>query len=50
MNEQIDTLVETLRRTKDKNVKAVLVEVFIATYGPIPNERGEEVRQAILGE
>ena len=47
MNKMIEMLVIALKLTKDENEKAILLQSYIAEFGPIPDEYGEIVRDAI---
>ena len=40
----IEILVELLKQTSDKNIKAVLLQSYIQQLGPIPNEYADVVR------
>jgi len=37
---KINALINLLRETKDKNIKAMILQSFIAEYGPVPDEYG----------
>lgn len=43
----INALIELLRETKDKNKKAMILQTYIAEYGPVPNEYGDIIRDII---
>lgn len=49
----LDGLIASLKLAKgeeNKNKRAVMVQAYIQQYGPIPNDRGEEVRALLAGE
>lgn len=49
----LDGLIASLKLAEgeeNKNKRAVMVQAYIQQYGPIPNERGEEVRALLAGE
>lgn len=43
------TLIDALRRAPNRNIQALLLEVYIQEYGAISDENGEIIRQ-ILAE
>lgn len=43
----IDLLIKVLDTIPDKNGKALLLQQYISIYGPIPDERGDEVKSAL---
>ena len=46
--EQYDGLIELLKRFDgNRETQAVILQLFIAAYGPITVKQGEEIRQAI---
>ena len=47
-NQEIEGMIELLRRINDKNARAVVVEEWIQKNGPLPYKYGEEVRQILL--
>ena len=52
-HEVIDGLIASLKLAdgeENKNFRAMMVQAYIQQYGPIPNERGEEVRALLAGE
>ena len=50
MDEKIEMLIKILKMAADKNTKVMLLENFIAEYGPIPDKYGEKIRKVIEGE
>lgn len=49
----IDGLIASLKLAggeENRNKRAVMVQAYIHQYGPIPNERGKEVRALLVGE
>ena len=46
---EIQALITLLQLPIDKNTKASLLQNYIATYGAIPDECGEQIRN-LLGE
>ena len=49
LNGLIDSL-KLAKGDKNKNIRAMMVQAYIQQYGPIPNERGEEVRALLAGK
>lgn len=52
MNEQLQTLCDMLVVFPGKenlNIRAILAESYIQSYGPIPNEYGELIRELLAG-
>lgn len=52
-NNELNGLIASLKLAKGeehKNLRAMMVQAYIQHYGPIPNERGEEVRALLAGE
>lgn len=52
-NDVLDGLIDSLKLAKgkeNKNIRAMMVQAYIQQYGPIPNERGQEVRTLLSGE
>lgn len=52
-NNVLDGLIASLKLAQgeeNKNKRAMMVQAYIQQYGPIPNERGEEVRALLSGE
>lgn len=52
-NNELNGLIASLKLAKGeerKNLRAMMVQEYIQHYGPIPNERGEEVRALLTGE
>ena len=46
--EQYDALIELLKKFDgNRETQVVILQLFIAAYGPLTVEQGEEVRQAI---
>ena len=45
----IDVLIEALKATEDKNAQAVLLETYIAQYGPVPDEYGDIIKELLRG-
>lgn len=43
----IDWLLEFLPLVEGKNAKALVLQIYIETYGAIPNEYAEAVRKAM---
>ena len=46
----IDMLIKILKTTKDKNMKAMILQSYIAKYGPVPNEYGDIIKDLLRGE
>lgn len=46
----INVLIELLSRIKDKNMKAIILQSYIAKYGPVPNEYGDIIKDLLRGE
>lgn len=46
----IDMLIKILKATKDKNMKAMILQVYIAKYGPVPNEYGDIIKDLLRGD
>ncbi len=44
---QIETLIKMLESTNDKNTKAVILQSYIASNGPIPDLYAEHVKKAL---
>lgn len=52
-NRVLNGLIDSLKLAKgdeNKNLRAMMVQAYIQQYGPIPNDRGEEVRALLSGE
>ena len=47
---QAQSLIGLLRLPVEKNVKATVLQGYISKYGAVPEEYGEEVRQALAAE
>lgn len=50
MNKMIEILLITLHAAKDENMKAMLLQSYIAEFGPIPDEYGEIVKNALVSQ
>ena len=46
----INTLIQMLVSEEDKNARVIILQNYISLCGPIPNEYGEQVRQALMSE
>lgn len=46
----INVLIELLSRTKDKNMKAIFLQSYIAKYGPVPDEYGDIIKDLLRDE
>lgn len=49
----LDGLIASLKLAEgeeNKNIRAMMVQAYIQQYGPIPNDRGEEIRALLAGE
>lgn len=52
-NNVLDGLIASLKLAQgeeNKNKRAMMVQAYIQQYGPIPNERGQEVRALLSGD
>lgn len=49
MDFQVDLLIELLNGIQSSKGKAYALELFVQTYGPIPNNRADDVRYALDG-
>lgn len=47
MNFQVDLLIELLKRCKTSAEKGYVLQLFIQTYGPLPDSRKDEVMKLI---
>lgn len=53
MNEQLQTLFDMLALFPGKenlNIRAILAESYVQSYGPIPDEYGDQVKKLLAGE
>lgn len=46
----IEMLIDVLKTVEDKNTKAVILQSFIAEFGPVPDEYGDVIRELLGGE
>lgn len=46
-DEKIKLLIDTLKGIRNKNIKAMVLQSYIAENGPVPDEYDEAVRKAL---
>ena len=46
----IEMLIDVLKTVEDKNTKAVILQSYIAEFGPVPDEYGDVIREILRGE
>ena len=49
MKRMIEMLIDLLEKVKDKNAKAIILQNYIAEFGPVPDEYGDVIRE-LLGD
>ena len=48
--DKVDMLIQILKMTEDKNIRACILQSYIAEMGAIPNKRGDEIKALMRGE
>lgn len=43
----VDFLITMLTLTDDISMKAMILQTYVEKYGPIPNDKAEEVKKAL---
>lgn len=44
---RVTELINLLKAVEDKNIKGILMQTYISTYGVIPVEYGDEIRNLL---
>lgn len=47
MPKEIKTLIDILKGIRDKNTKAVILQLYISENGPVPDAYSDEIRNAL---
>ena len=47
MEKKIKLLIDTLKGIRNKNIKAMVLQSYIAENGPVPDEYADEIRKAL---